>query len=106
VDLALSFLLWTCGAGVSLFANVVYYDMRRKGVRGFGRFVAFMAGNPTTWLTLFLVREGQVATFQAPPDDDERLLREVRMDRELRGLPPVSDVTPSERVVRDCGGKG
>jgi hypothetical protein len=88
-----SFVIWVLGASGWVLGNAIYYDMRRKGVRGFSRFVAFMAGNPTTWLTMFLVREGDAAKFSPPPDDDERLLREVRMDRELRGLPPVSEAT-------------
>ena len=100
------FFIWALGASGWVLGNAIYYDMRRKGVRGFSRFVAFMAGNPTTWLTMFLVREGQVAKFEPPPDDDERLFREVRMDRELRGLPPPADARANDRVVRDCGGKG
>jgi hypothetical protein len=91
------FLIWALGASVSVFANVVYYDMRRKGVRGFSRFAAFIAGNPLTWVTLLAVKEGRAEDFRPPPDDDERLLREVRMDRELRGLPPVADLAPARR---------
>jgi hypothetical protein len=88
------FLRWAVGATVWCLANAVYFDMRRKGVRGFGRFVAFLAGNPTTWLTLFLVKEGSVARLDVPPDDEDRLLREVRVDRELRGLPPPLERKP------------
>lgn len=80
------FLRWAVGAIVWAFANVVYIDMRRKGIRGFGRFAAFWVGNPTTWISLFVVKEGQVALVEPPPDDDARLLREIRVDRELRGL--------------------
>lgn len=82
----MDFLRWAVGAIVWSFANVVYLDMRRKGVRGFGRFAAFWAGNPLTWLTLFLVKEPAVARIDTPADDEDRLLREVRVDRELRGL--------------------
>ena len=81
------FLQWTVGAIVWTLANAVYFDMKRKGVRGFGRFAAFFAGNPTTWITFFAVKEGRVETVDPPPDDDDRLLREVRVDRELRGTP-------------------
>jgi hypothetical protein len=65
-------------------ANVVYVDLRRKGVRR-GRVIAFFVGWPGTLLSLFAVREGVQPRFDTPPDDDERLLREVRADRELRG---------------------
>jgi hypothetical protein len=79
------FLRWAIGAAVWTLANVVYFDLRRKGVRGFGRFAAFWAGNPATWITLFMVREGRTEQIEPPPDDEDRLLREVRIDRELRG---------------------
>jgi hypothetical protein len=95
------FLQWTVGAIVWTLANAVYFDMRRKGVRGFGRFVAFCAGNPTTWITFFAVKEGRVETFAPPPDDDARLLREVRVDRELRGVP-----SPKAIEVRPQGTGG
>jgi len=72
------------GAILWALANVVYYDLKRKGVRGFGRFAAFWVGNPTTWITFFWVREGQYPTFELPPDDDEALLAEIRRDRALR----------------------
>jgi len=89
-----SFLEWAVGAIVWATANAVYFDLRRKGVRGFGRFAAFWAGNPATWITFFAVKEGRVEHVEPPPDDDERLLREVRIDRELRTqeLPPMIEV--------------
>jgi hypothetical protein len=71
-------------AVVWVVANVVYLDLKRKGVRGFTRFAAFWAGTPTTWITLFAVREGRPPTF-AVGDDDSDLLLEVRRDRALRG---------------------
>lgn len=80
-------------AGVILWvvANAVYMDQRKKGIRGFGRFLSFWAGLPGTFIILIVIREG-VERIDPPPDDDERLLREVRIDRELRGLgrPPTS----------------
>jgi hypothetical protein len=82
----MDFLSWAVGTIVWVFANVVYLDMRRKGVRGFGRFAAFWGGNPATWLTLFLVKEPTVDRIETPPDDEDRLFREIRVDRELRGL--------------------
>jgi hypothetical protein len=80
------FLQWAVGAIVWTLANVVYVDMRRKGVRGFGRFAAFWVGFPGTWLSLLVVRGGQAATIEAPDDDEEVLLRQVRLDREARRL--------------------
>jgi hypothetical protein len=87
----MDFLQWVVGAIVSAIANAVYFDLRRKGIRNFGRFVAFFAGNPWTWITLFAVKEGRVKVVEPPPDDDDRLLREIHVDRELRGLPAPQD---------------
>ena len=78
-----SFLQWLIPAIVWSFANVLYLDLRRRGRRG-GRFIAFFAGYPGTLISLFLVREGTVAEMQPPPDDEDRLLREIRVDRERR----------------------
>lgn len=73
------------GAIVWLVANVVYIDLKRKGIRGFTRFAAFWAGTPTTWITLFAVREGVQPTFHPPEDDEgEQLLEDIRRDRSLR----------------------
>ena len=80
------FLQWAVGAILWALANVIYLDLRRRGIRGFGRFASFWAGQPTTWISLFAVREGRLEEIEPPPDDDERLLREIRVDRELRGL--------------------
>lgn len=68
---------------VWIVANVVYLDMKRKGIHGFTRFAAFWAGTPTTWITFFAAREGRQPTFVSEADDDD-LLREVRRDRALR----------------------
>lgn len=72
-------------AVVWVVANVVYLDLKRKGIRGFTRFAAFWAGTPTTWITLFAVREERQPTFEGGDDDDAELLLEVRRDRALRG---------------------
>lgn len=92
------FLEGLVGAIVWAVANVVYVDLRRKGDRGFGRVVSFFAGMPATWLWLFLVDEGETPRIEAPPDDEDRLFREVAVDRELRERrrPP-----PVEQGVRD-----
>lgn len=84
------FLREAIGAIVWAAANLVYVGMRRKGTRGFGRFAAFWAGLPTTLIALFVVTEPTVPPLEPPPDDEERLLREIRVDRELRGraMPP------------------
>jgi hypothetical protein len=79
------FLKALIGAIVWSVANVVYIDLRRKGVHGFTRFAAFWAGTPTTWISLFAVREGKQPTFHAHDDEDDGgLLAEVRRDRALR----------------------
>lgn len=71
---------------VWVVANVVYLDLRRKGIHGFTRFAAFWAGTPTTWITFFAVQEAKQPTFETGADDDERaLLEAIRRDRELRG---------------------
>lgn len=72
------------GAIVWAVANVVYVDLKRKGIRGFTRFAAFWVGTPTTWVALFAVREERQPTFQTVSDDDEALLLEIRRDRERR----------------------
>lgn len=81
------------GAIVWAIANIVYVDLKRKGIRGFTRFAAFWVGTPTTWVALFAVREERQPTFQTVSDDDEALLLEIRRDRERRermigGSPP------------------
>lgn len=73
------------GAIVWAVANVVYVDLKRRGIRGLTRFAAFWVGTPTTWVALFAVREGRQPTFQTvSDDDDEALLLEIRRDRERR----------------------
>jgi len=78
------FLRWLVGAIVWTFANVLYVDLRRKGTRR-GRVLSFIAGYPGTLIAYFTVREGQVPRIEPPDDDEERLLEEIRVDRELRG---------------------
>ncbi len=97
------FLNTLVGAILWALANVVYYDLKRKGVRGFGRFAAFWVGNPATWITFFCVREGRYTTFEPPPDDDGALLAEIRSDRALRAGTvqtgegtTTADVTPED----------
>ena len=74
----------TITAVVWAVSNLVYLDLRRKGIRGFSRFFAFWLGTPTTWVSLFMVPEGSQPGFEPPPDDEALLLREVRRDRLLR----------------------
>ena len=79
------FLEVVIGAIVWAVANVVYLDLKRKGVHGFTRFAAFWVGNPTTWITFFAVEEGQQPTFHPPSEDDDGfLLDEIRRDKALR----------------------
>lgn len=74
----------TVTAAVWAVANLVYLDLRRKGIHGFTRLVAFWMGTPTTWVSFFMVREGGQPMFEPPPDDEALLLLEVRRDRLLR----------------------
>ena len=67
---------------VSAVSNMVYLDLKRKGIHGFTRFLAFWMGNPWTWVTFFVVPEGTQQVFEPPPDDDARVLQEVRLLRE------------------------
>ena len=82
------FLKALVGAIVWALANVVYFDLKRRGVHGFTRFAAFWVGNPTTWITFFVVPEGRPPTFEAVPDDEDELLAEIRHDRALRAGDP------------------
>ncbi len=95
----LPFLQAIIGAIVWGVANIVYLDMKRKGLRGFTRFAAFWAGTPTTWITFFTVREGKTPTFQPLVDDDDAwLLAEIRRDRALR---PGSTPDADDHVTED-----
>ena len=90
---------------VWVLANVVYLDLKRKGIRGFTRFAAFWVGTPTTWITFFAVRDGSQPTFHAPDEeeDGELLLAEIRRDRALQagGPPDGKDPPPSStRLTR------
>jgi len=89
------FLQMLLGAIVWLVANVVYVDMKRKGLRGFTRFAAFWAGTPTTWISFFAVTEGAAPELEAPEDDQGlALLEEIRRDRALRSGEEGEPVDP------------
>lgn len=80
------------------FANVIYIDLKRKGVKSFGRFVAFWLGTPTSWVSFFLVPEGRQLRFDPGPDDEQDLLAEIRRDRALRpSSAPVDSESPGPR---------
>ncbi len=99
-----SFCQTLIAAIVWMVANVVYLDMKRKGLRGFTRLAAFWAGTPTTWITFFAVREGTQPTFESHGGDDE-LLEAVRRDRALRsGTPEEPDPAHDDDSSR--GGTG
>lgn len=89
------------GAIVWVIANMVYADLRRRGERGIGRILAFFAGQPLTWISLFAVREGKPRGIRSPPDDEDRLLREIRVDRELRERWSAPEREPSVREDRE-----
>ncbi len=93
------FLQGAVGAIVWAVANITYIDLRRKGVRGFTRFAAFWVGTPTTWITLFAVREDPHARIQTlPRDDEEALFAEVRRDRELRATSKGGGDDPADSL--------
>lgn len=90
----LPFLQTIIAAIVWAVANVVYIDMRRKGLHGFTRFAAFWAGTPTTWISLFTLQPPAQPRFEA--EDDDALLEEIRRDRSKR-LPERSDGPDTQR---------
>ena len=77
IETLVGFVLWAT-------ANAVYFDMKRKGTRGFRRFLAFWFGTPTTWFTFFMVPEEKVPQIEPPADDEAGLLAEIRRDRARR----------------------
>jgi len=84
------------GVLVSVVANLVYFDLRRRGRRGWTRFFSFWLGTPVTWLTFFVLKEGSQPALEPPADDEEALLREIREDRALRagpGEPPPHEAS-------------
>ena len=88
------FLQALIAAIVWVVANVVYLDLKRKGIHGFTRFAAFWAGTPTTWITLFAVPDGKLQNIRPRNEEgDEALLEAIRRDREIRGLGPVSETS-------------
>jgi len=90
------------GAVWNVVSNFVYFDLRRKGVRGFRRFLAFWWGTPWTWVSFFAVKEGGQPVFKPPPDDEALLLHEVRQDRLIRERsegPPPTDESDHEAVT-------
>ena len=79
----------------NVVSNLVYFDLKRKGIHGFTRFLAFWMGTPWTWVSFFTVPEGSQPTLEPPPDDEALLLQEVRRDRLLRERaarhPPIGE---------------
>jgi hypothetical protein len=80
------FLQWAVGTLVWVLGNAVYVDMRRRGARGFGRFAAFWVGFPVTFLWKALVKEVGLPGIDPPEDDEDELLRQIRLDRRAREL--------------------
>jgi len=72
------------GGIISILANALYIDQRRKGKGGWARIILFWMGNPLTWLWLFLIKEGSAPEVVEPPDDADAILAEIRRERRLR----------------------
>ena len=77
VEYVVGFLGW-------VVANVVYADFRRRGTRGFWRFIAFWMGSPTTFATLLLVPENVVEPVLESDEGLDELIGEIREDRRER----------------------
>jgi hypothetical protein len=75
----------TVGGIVSILANVIYIDRKRKGLPGFSRICAFWMGTPLTWLWFFIISEGKRPVIAPPKDDMDELLAEIRRAKALRG---------------------
>jgi hypothetical protein len=71
------------GGIVWVLANLLYIDLKRKGVSGWSRIILFFMGMPLTGLWLFLIREGSAPELEEAPDDAEALLAEIRRERRL-----------------------
>ena len=80
---------------ISVLANLLYIDLKRKGKPGFGRIVLFWMGTPLTWLWFFLIKEGSAPAIEEVPDDAAAILAEIRRDRQLRPGSDSSDPGPS-----------
>lgn len=79
---------------ISVLANLLYIDLRRKGKPGFSRLVLFWMGTPLTWLWFFIIKEGSAPPIEEAPDDAAALLAEIRRDRQLRPGSDDSDPKP------------
>lgn len=82
-----------------ILANAVYVDMRRRGEKGLKRLVAFWIGWPGTLVGMLSVDEASQPAVRKDDRDLGLLVREIRRDRAVRGLPE-----PSEPQGRDATG--
>ena len=71
------------GILVWMAANGLYMDMRRKGKRGFARFVLFWMGFPWTLLWRHTIPEGNEPVFVPVSEDVEGMIEMVRRERAL-----------------------
>ena len=76
---------------ISVLANLLYIDLKRKGKPGFSRVILFWMGTPLTWLWFFIIKEGSAPALEEAPDDAAAILAEIRRDRQLRSGPDASD---------------
>jgi hypothetical protein len=93
-----SFLRAVVVAIVWSLAVAVYTNMRRGGKRGFGRFAAFWAGFPATWIILGIEKERDVAAFDKKDDNGRLLLWEIRQDRAKRAHTAEGEVGANDRT--------
>lgn len=84
----------TVGGIVSILANVIYIDRKRRGLPGFGRMCAFWMGTPLTWLWFFIIPEGKQPVIAPPKDDMDELLAEIRREKALRGSQSGGELAP------------
>ena len=88
---------------ISILANLLYIDLKRKGKPGWSRIILFWMGMPLTWLWFFLIKEGSAPELEEAPDDADAILAEIQRERALRPGPPDEQSTgpgpPDERSV-------
>ncbi len=85
-------------AGIlSVLANVLYVDLKRKGKSGLGH--PLLDGHASDLaLAPDDVKEGSAPAIEEPPDDAAAILAEIRRDRQLRSGPDGLKRGPGPRL--------